>query len=170
MHWFNPRTIVLRFIVLGILAAFVYPFLPARQQWQVQGSFGSHAADSLLGEYYQPPVEGAQQFALEFQFAIRNDTRQIIGRRDVRYVELGDKLWSRGKQWVVHLRQDAVERLADHLRDHAGAPLYAELEPDWKTRIRIPVARSPIYVDPALFSDDEYFAHQALEDWYPALP
>jgi hypothetical protein len=170
MSLINPRTIVIRVIIVAILFAFVYPFLPVKQKWEIQAAFGSREADSLLWEYYQPPINGAQQFALEFQFAIHSDSRQLVGRHDVRYVELGDKLWSRAKQWVVHIRQDAVERLDAQLQERPGEQLWVELQHDWRAPLNLPAAGSPLYIDPGLFSSDQYFAGSVLESWYPPLP
>ena len=170
MPLLNPRFIMLRFIVIAILFAFLYPFLPARQQWQIQAALGSRTADSLLREFYEPPVEGAQQFALEVRFAINSDARQIIGHRDVRYVELGDKLWGRGKQWVVHIRQDAQKRLAGHLKNHPTERLWVELDRDWRAPLELASAESPLHIDPRLFSDGDYFPSGVLDSWFQPLP
>ncbi|HUU46351.1 MAG TPA: hypothetical protein VM118_11530 [Acidobacteriota bacterium] len=170
MPLLNPRFIVLRLIVILILLAFVYPFLPARQQWQIKAALGSGEADSLLREFYEPPVDGAQQFALELRFAIRSDARQIVGHRDVRYVELGDKLWGEGKQWVIHIRQDAQKRLADHLSNRPTERLWIELDRDWRAPLELVTAQSPLHIDPGLFSGEPYFPGSVLESWYPPLP
>ena len=47
MRFFNVRAIILRVCVISILGAFVYPFLPAKQQWQIEAALGSSEADSL---------------------------------------------------------------------------------------------------------------------------
>jgi hypothetical protein len=169
MSLLNPKTILIRVLIIAILAAFVYPFLPAKQQWQIQAAFGSSEADSLLGEFYQPPLDGALQFAMEFPFKIGTDRRPIISRNDIRYVELGDKLWGRGQLWVIHLRLNALTELEDQIRSSPGEPLWVELDRDWRVPLDVARAQSPLYIDPAGFSSDPSFARSVLEDWYPPM-
>jgi len=168
MRMINVPMILSRLVVLGILGLFLYPFMPAKQKWQLQAAFGSKTADSLLWEYYRPPVVGAMQFALEFPFAIRAaDGRELANRRDVRYVELGESLWRRGEQWVVHLRRDAVDRLAKHLKQNPGTVLRVELDQGWGADFKLEEAQSPLYIDPRLFTDEPgSLVYQAIEDWY----
>ena len=168
MQILNPRALILRFVVMAILLAMTYPFLPAKQQWQVQSALGSNEADSLLNEYYEIPVEGALQFAIEFNFEIRSDSRTLAYANDIRYVTAADKVWGEGKLWAVHLRRHIVEKIEDHMRDHPDETIYAVLDNDWDYRVALdlPEARSPIFVDPGAFSTDPYFVTSVLESWY----
>lgn len=171
MRLFNPRLIVLRLIVVVVLGGFVYPFLPEKQKWEIEASFGSPTADSLLNEYYNPPVEGALQFALEIPFAIKTrDGQHLVQRRDVRYVELGEMLWRRGEHWVVHLRRDAVARLRRHVESQPGEPLLVVLDYNWEAPLMLSEVRSPLHIDPRIFADDRSaITYEVLDSWYPVF-
>ena len=174
MQILNPRIMILRLVVFAILLAMTYPFLPAKQQWQVESAFGSSEADSLLNEYYEEPTEGALQFSLEFSLEIRTVSRTLAYANDIRYVTVADKVWGEGKLWSIHLRRHIVEKIEEHMSEHPDESIYVVLDNDWEWRVELdlPEARSPIYVDPAGFSTDPYFVTSVLESWYhrPYLP
>lgn len=169
MHIINTRAVVIRVLILAILFAFVYPFLPDKQKWQIQASVGIPTADSLLSEYYDPPpADDAMQFSLETFFSIIANNRSVIDANDVRYVRVVDKIWGNGRLWEIHLKRGAIERLEEHLKAQPDADLLVSLGDDWHAPYDISLQdiRSPIYVDPALWSTEPYFVTTVLEGWY----
>ena len=174
MRLINERVIVLRIMILAILLAMTYPFLPAKQKWQIQAAFGSDIADSLLNEYYEAPVPGALQFSMEHDFHIKAGTRRVVEMNDVRYVQIADRVWGEGQLWAIHLRLDAIDRLRDQVRDHPDVTLTANVDNAWEIPLDLPVEEvgSPVYIDPTWMSDDPYFVTSFFEEWYqrPYMP
>ena len=169
MHMINARWFIIRFLILAILFAFVYPFLPEKQKWQIQASVGISGADSLLAEYYDPPPDtDAMQFSIETFFTIASGNRQIVNAHDVRYVRVVDKVWGSGRLWEIHLRRPAIQRLREYMQANPSASLVASLGEDWDVPLDIPRSEihSPFYVDPAQWSDEPNFVTAVLEGWY----
>ena len=168
MKLINERVLILRIVVIAILFSFVYPFLPDKQKWQIQSSVGIPGADSLLAESYEPPpTDGAMQFALETFFSIKDGSQRIVDANDVRYVRIVDKLWGQGKLWAVHLRHNAIEKLKTRLKKNPATKLMAALD-DSPVPLDVDLRdiRSPLYIDPGLWTDDPYFVTAPLEGWY----
>ena len=161
-------------MVFGILLGLTYPFLPAKQKWQIQAALGSDGADSLLNEYYEAPVPGAMQFSMEHEFQIQAGARRIIDISDVRYVQIADRVWGEGQIWAIHLRLDAIERLRDQVRKHPDESLTANIDSEWQISLDLPArdVGSPLYIDPAWMSADPYFVTAFFETWYqrPYMP
>ena len=174
MRLINERVLVLRIMIFGILLGLTYPFLPAKQKWQIQAAFGSDSADSLLNEYYEAPVPGALQFSMKHQFQIDASSRRIIDISDVRYVQIADRVWGEGQLWAIHLRLDAIDRLCDQVRKHPDESLIANIDNAWQIPLDIPADEvgSPIYIDPTWMSTDPYFVTAFFEPWYqrPYMP
>jgi hypothetical protein len=174
MRIINERVILLRLLVFGILLAMTYPFLPAKQRWQIQAAFGSDMADSLLNEYYEAPVPGALQFSMEHQFQIDAGARRLIDMSDVRYVQIADRVWGEGQLWAIHLRLDAIDRLRDQVRKRPDESLTANIDNTWEIPLDIPAGEvgSPVYIDPNRLSTDPYFVTSFFEPWYrrPYMP
>ncbi len=174
MRLINVRVLVLRLMVLAILVAMTYPFLPAKQKWQIQAAFGSDNADSLLNEYYEAPVPGALQFSMEHQFRIDASGRHLIDMSDVRYVQIADRIFGEGQLWAIHLRLDAIDRLRNQVQKHPDATLTANIDNAWDIPLDLPVAEvgSPVYIDPTRMSEDPYFVTSFFEPWYqrPYMP
>jgi len=174
MRLFNERVIALRLLTLGILLAISYPFLPAKQKWQIQAALGSDSADSLLNEYYEAPVQGALQFSMEHSFQIDAGSKRVIDMSDVRYVQIADPLWGSGKLWAIHLRLDAIDRLREQVRNHPDITLTANVDNSWEIPIDLPSEElgSPVYIDPSWMSTDPYFVSAFFEPWYqrPYMP
>ncbi|GAB4326531.1 MAG: hypothetical protein Kow0074_21190 [Candidatus Zixiibacteriota bacterium] len=169
MHIINAKVIILRVLILAILFAFVYPFLPDKQKWQIQASVGIPGADSLLAEYYDPPpADDAMQFSLETFFSILAGNKAVVDANDVRFVRVVDKLWGNGRLWEIHLRRGAIDRLQDYLHSTSDTRLKVSLGDDWDAPFDLAAndVRSPIYVDPALWSSEPYFVTTVLEGWY----
>jgi hypothetical protein len=174
MRIINERVIILRLLVFGILLSMTYPFLPAKQKWQIQAALGSDSADSLLNEYYEAPVPGALQFSMEHQFQINAGARRLIDMGDVRYVQIADRVWGEGKLWAIHLRLDAIDRLRDQVCNHPDESLVADIDDTWEIPLDLPAGAvgSPLYIDPTWMSDDPYFVTAFFESWYqrPYMP
>lgn len=164
----STRAIAVRFAIIGLLSLFVYPFLPAKQKWQMQAALGGREADSLLKEYYQPPTSEALQFSLERDFAIFANDKRVADVNDIRYVELAEKVWGEGRVWSIHLRRDAVDRLQNLLKSNPDITLWAVLDGYSKARYDRPAGEigSPIYIDPTAFGYEDAYAMDPLEPWY----
>jgi hypothetical protein len=170
----STRAIVVRFAILGALSLFVYPFLPAKQKWQMQAALGGREADSLLNEYYEAPAPDALQFSIERDFALFADDSRIADANDIRYVEIAEKVWGEGRVWSIHLRRDAVERLQRTIESNPDISLWAVLDGAQKARYDRPPGEigSPVYIDPAIFGYTDEYMSEPLEPWYsrPYLP
>jgi hypothetical protein len=174
MRLINARVVVLRILVIGILLGFTYPFLPAKQQWQIQAALGSDSADSLLNEYYEAPVEGALQFSMEHNFALKAGTRRIADISDVRYVKIADRVWGEGRVWAIHLRLNAIEELREMVEKQPDVSVVAVIDGEAEIPLDLPPTEigSPLYVDPAYVSTDPYYVDAFFEPWYqrPYIP
>ena len=169
MHLINTKVILIRVLILAILFAFLYPFLPDKQKWQIQASVGLPSADSLLAEYYDPPpVDDAHQFSMETFFSVMSGNQRIVDANDVRFVRIVDKIWGNGQLWEIHMRLNAIERLQKHVRANPSTRLKASLGEDWDVSLDLTLRdiQSPLYIDPALWSEEPYFVSSVLEGWY----
>lgn len=164
----STRSIGIRFLIIGILMVMVYPFLPAKQKWQIQAAFGDRTADSLLNEYYEAPVDGALQFSMERDFAIFAGDKRVADVNDIRYVEISQRVWDTGRVWSIHLRRDAVERLSKMLRANPDMSLWAVLDGSHVVRYDTPIGEfgSPIVIDPGIFGYGDDFVYEPFEPWY----